>query len=147
MTKTSNALFAAAAAGLLAASAASQHLGTYDPAALREFATSACAPAPASTGKHGLTTRTPSTNPRAGAVAADNVHRLVIERIAGVALLAKLAAVHASIVVLGYGGEILGRALTFEVGDDALDLFVRNERAMHAHDPAAPRHVQHVALA
>ena len=75
MTKTSNALFAAAAVGLLAASAASQHLGTYDPAALREFATSACAPAPALMNTHNLFPRAPSPNLRGGAVAADNVHR------------------------------------------------------------------------
>ena len=75
MTKTTNALFAAAAVGLLAASAASQHLATYDPAAVREFATSTCAPAPAMTSRQNLSWRPPSANQRAGAIAADNVHR------------------------------------------------------------------------
>ena len=75
MTYTSNILIAAAAAGIFAASATGQHLATYDPGSIREFATSACPPAAPIMRTQNLQPRTPATLNRAGAIAADNVNR------------------------------------------------------------------------
>ncbi len=47
----------------------------------------------------------------------------------------------------GDGFEILRRALRLEVAHHLLDFLVGAERAVHAADAAAARHVEHVALA
>src|SRR3954469_17038041 len=51
-----------------------------------------------------------------------------------------------SFVLRRDGFEIDRFALLFEVGDDLLDFAVGHERPVHARDPPAPRHVEHVAL-
>ena len=75
MNQPSTALLFAAAAGIFAASATCQRLATYDPAAVLEFATSACGSSFTQQSRQNLATRSPSLQDRAGAVAADNVHR------------------------------------------------------------------------
>lgn len=70
-------LLAAAITSLFAATATGQRLATYDPASLREFATSACAPAPTVTRTRNLLTRPPAMLMQSGAIAADNVHRML----------------------------------------------------------------------
>lgn len=77
MIKSKNLLLVTAFTSVFAASATSQRLATYDPALPREFATSACAPAPAVTGTRNLAARTPAMLIQSGAIAADNVHRIL----------------------------------------------------------------------
>ena len=77
MTKPTNFFLAAAAVGLLSAAATSQQLATYDPGSLRELATSSCRPAPTVLGARNLFPRAPATLNLAGAVAADNNHRML----------------------------------------------------------------------
>ncbi|MEC7583339.1 MAG: hypothetical protein VYE77_03400 [Planctomycetota bacterium] len=75
MNQPSTFLFFAAAAGIFVASATSQRLATYDPAAFREFATGACASTHMLQSTAQLWARTPSTQNSAGAIAADNQRR------------------------------------------------------------------------
>lgn len=77
MNTSKTLLLATAITSLFAASATSQRLATYDPASAREFATSACAPAPTVMGTRNLAARTPAMLIRSGAIAADNVHRIL----------------------------------------------------------------------
>ncbi|MGC6486516.1 MAG: hypothetical protein ACON4Z_02640 [Planctomycetota bacterium] len=77
MTHTKNLLVAAAAAGILVTTAAGQRLATYDPALPLEFAAASCPSAPAFQTRQNLAARTPSSLPRHGAIAADNVNRVL----------------------------------------------------------------------
>ena len=77
MRNTSNILIAAFAVGAFAASAPAQRLATYDPASPRELASSACPPAAAFMRTRNLAARTPGFLASLGAIAADNVHRVL----------------------------------------------------------------------
>ena len=77
MITASNLLIAAATASIFAVSATGQRLATYDPGSLREFATSACPPALPIMRTQNLQPRTPAAFNRAGAIAADNVNRVL----------------------------------------------------------------------
>src|SRR6185312_15273844 len=75
-------------------------------------------------------------------------HGLVVELVAGLAVFLSALAVLVLVVVLfGDGFEIGGHALLLEVTHYLLHLVVGHQRAVHAHDPATARHIEHVALA
>jgi hypothetical protein len=75
MIKSKTLLLATAITSFFAASATSQRLATYDPASTQEFATSACGLAVM--GTRNLMARPPAMLIHSGAIAADNVHRML----------------------------------------------------------------------
>jgi hypothetical protein len=77
MIQPKSLLLATAITSLFAANATGQRLATYDPASIREFATSACAPAPTTLRTQNLMARTPAMLMQSGAIAADNTHRML----------------------------------------------------------------------
>ena len=77
MIQPKSLLLATAITSLFAANAIGQRLATYDPASIREFATSTCAPAPTTLRTQNLMARTPAMLMQSGAIAADNTHRML----------------------------------------------------------------------
>src|SRR5438067_7008301 len=80
------------------------------------------------------------------ALAGDERHGLVVQRIARAAfLLAKSIEPAARAIILGDVEEVLRLAVPLQKRDDALDLFVRHKGPVHARDAPPSRHVEHVA--
>src|SRR5579864_7097355 len=83
------------------------------------------------------------------ALAGDERDRLIVELVAGAAIVVIAAKAEAAAFggVLGDILDIVGLGPGLERRDDALDLFVGDKGAMDASNAAAAGHVEHVATA
>ena len=94
----------------------------------------------------------PSGGPHRGRLFAFgfDAYRLAVQVFVTTAIGAQPRQHRAGLVIVRRFGDVLdigGLALLTQELDDFLDLLVRHERPMHAGDPAAPLHIQHVAHA
>src|SRR5579872_362273 len=81
------------------------------------------------------------------ALAGDQRHGLVVEAVAGAGVFVALAGLERTLIVLGDLVDVVGLGVALQMRDDALDLLVRDERAVDPGHPSAAGHVQHVAAA